>query len=99
MDLEYFIPVIQLCKQYEVEISFFNELHRVGLIEITAVKKDQFIHEDSLIEIEKIIRIHRDLNINLEGVDVVLNLLEKVDHLQNELLKAQNRLQRYEGEL
>ena len=99
MDLEYFIPVIQLCEQYEVEASFFNELHRVGLIEIRAVKKTQFIHEDSLIEIEKIIRIHRDLNINLEGVDVVLNLLEKVDHLQNELLKAQNRLQRYEGEL
>jgi hypothetical protein len=99
MDLEYFIPVIQLCEQYEVEASFFNQLHQVGLIEIRSVKKNQFIHEDSLIEIEKIIRIHRDLNVNLEGIDVVLNLLKKVDHLQSELLKVQNRLQRYEGEL
>jgi phage terminase small subunit len=98
MDAKDFIPIFQLCEQYSVEVSFFHELNEIGLIEIRAIENTQYLHQDSLNAIERIIRLHRELNVNPEGIDVVLNLLEKVDHLKNELLKAHNRLRRYEDD-
>lgn len=44
------------------------------------------------------IRIHQDLEVNPEGIDVIFNLLRKVDELKNELAAAKNKLRRYELE-
>ena len=98
MEVKDFIPVIQLCEHYCVEISFFKKLREFGLIEITSIEKTLYLHQDNLGEVEKIIRIHRELNVNIEGIDVVLNLLQKVNDLQNELNKVQNRLRLYEND-
>jgi hypothetical protein len=43
------------------------------------------------------IRIHKELDINTEGIDVVFNLLQKIDTLQNELISTKNRLRLYES--
>jgi len=97
MEIKDFIPVIQLCSHYKVEISFFNELNEVGLIEITTIEQSLYLHQDGINDVEKMIRIHRELNVNTEGIDVVFNLLQKVDDLQNELNNVQNRLRLYEN--
>jgi len=97
MEIKDFIPVIQLCSHYKVEISFFNELNEVGLIEITTIEQSLYLHQDKINDVEKMIRIHRELNVNTEGIDVVFNLLQKVDDLQNELNNVQNRLRLYEN--
>jgi len=96
MNEENFIPVNRLCANYEVERSFFSELDEFGLIEIHQVENTYCISEDGISVVEKIIRIHQDLNINLEGVDAVLNLLEKINDLQEELNSVKNRLRLYE---
>ena len=56
----------------------------------------KYIHEDKINVIEKIIRMQKDLNLNLEGIDTVFNLLEKIDNLQTELINVKNRLRLYE---
>jgi len=97
MKTKEFIAVSQLCSHYKVEISFFNELNEVGLIEITTIEQSLYLHQDGINDVEKMIRIHRELNVNTEGIDVVFNLLQKVDDLQNELNNVQNRLRLYEN--
>lgn len=96
MNIEKLIPVPALCIHYEVEMSFFNNLSEMGLIEIKTIKDTQYIDTD-IYEIEKIIRMHQELAVNIEGIDVVLNLLQKIDDLQNELNSVKNRLRLYEG--
>ena len=98
MDAEKYIPVLHLCDLYEIEVSFFNELNEVGLIEMVSRQNSMYVHEDKLYKVERIIRIHREININIEGIDVVLNLLEKVDKLQNEVHSIQSRLRLYEDD-
>lgn len=98
MDTEKYIPVLHLCDLYQIEISFFKELNELGLIEMVSKQNSMFVHEDKLYKVERIIRIHRELNINIEGIDVVLNLLEKVDKLQNEVYSVQSRLRLYEDD-
>jgi thymidine kinase len=97
MSIENFIPLNTLCLHYKLEISFFNTLNENGLIEIQLVDEVQYVHKESIYEIEKIVRMHKELDVNIEGIDVVLNLLQKIDALQTELLKVRNRLLLYEN--
>lgn len=97
MSTENFIPISTLCQHYKLEISFFNNLNENGLIEIQFVDNIQYVHKESIYEIEKIVRMHKELRVNIEGIDVVLNLLQKIDALQTELLKVRNRLLLYEN--
>lgn len=97
MSIENLISLDILSTHYQVELSFFSNLGEMGLIEIKNVKQSQYIHQDQIYEIEKIIRIYQELDINLEGIDVVFNLLQKIDNLQNELITVKNRLRLYEN--
>lgn len=91
-----YIPVQVLCEQYKVEITFFISLGEFGLIQIETIEQTQYVHEDQMNAVEKMIRMHHDLDVNIEGIDVVFNLLEKIEALQNELAAARNRLRLYE---
>lgn len=91
-----FIPIDDLCMHYEIESSFFTQLSNMGVLEIKTVQSVHCIPHEKISEIEKIIRLHRDLDLNVEGIDTVLNLLEKIESLQEELVKTKNRLRIYE---
>ena len=97
MNMENLIPIPLLCAHYEVEISFFSNLNEIGLIEIKTIESSQYIDSDSVYEIEKIVRMHQELDVNIEGIDVVFNLLQKIDALQKELTALKNRLNLYES--
>jgi hypothetical protein len=99
MEPKNYIPVGLLCSHYKVEVSFFNELYDVGLIEIVTIEQTQYLHQDKISDIEKMIRMHRELNVNIEGIDVIFNLLQKVNDLQSKLNATQNRLLLYENDI
>ena len=94
----HFIAITTLCSQYEIEMSFMDSLNQMGLIRIEVIEEDRCIHRDRISDLEKIIRLHYDLNVNLEGIDVVFNLLEKERALRDELITLRNRLRLYENE-
>jgi len=93
------IPINFLCEQYRLELSFFEEMGEIGLIEFEVYKGSKHLHQDALLLVEKILRIHRELHVNLEGVDVVMNMLQRQEQLKQELVRVQNRLRRYEEDL
>jgi len=95
---EQLIPAQTICSHYNIEISFVDTLHHMGLIQVEIVEQNQFIHEDQISELEKIIRLHTELDINLEGIDIVLNLLQKERELQYEILMLKNKLRLYEND-
>ncbi len=98
MNKKYLIPTHVLCSHYNIEISFVDALHNFGLIQIELVDENQFIHQDRIGDLEKIIRLHNELNMNLESIDIVFNLLEKERALQQELNMLRTRLMLYENE-
>ncbi len=95
---EHLISTQTLCSHYNIEISFVDALNNMGLIHIEIVEQNQYIHQDQIGNLEKIIRLHNELNVNLEGIDVVFNLLEKERDLRNELIALKNRLRLYEND-
>jgi len=99
MKIEQHIPIIQLCKLYEIESSFIVDLSDFGLIELRSIKETYFIHEDKISAVEQMIRLHQELGLNIEGIDVAINLLDKIEKLQNRLTMMENRLKIHEEEL
>jgi uncharacterized Fe-S cluster-containing MiaB family protein len=91
------IPANEFCTYHNIEISFLNSLQEAGLIEITIIEETEYIPENQLNELEKIIRLYYELDINLEGIETVMHLLQRINDMQDEITLLKNRLRLYEG--
>jgi len=76
--------------------SFITSLFDYELIEIIISEEQQYIHVTQIKNIEKFIRFHYEMDINLEGLDAVSNLLKQVESLKEEIVTLNNRLNFYE---
>jgi hypothetical protein len=90
------IPIDQFCLNYEIEYSFLYELSEFGLVEIKTIDQRDYIQEEAISSLEKMIRLHADLGINMEGLDVIHHLLHRISHLENEINLMRNKLRFYE---
>ena len=98
MSNDLLIPCDQFCAQHNVELSFISTLHESGLINIITVEQTQFIPEDHLPDLEKLVRLHYDLDINLEGLEAITYLIQRIEGLQNELSRTRRKLRLYEDD-
>lgn len=98
MEIKEYIPVVQLCEHYRIEVSFFQELHEVGLINLVVVEHNRCLHQEDLGAVERMMRIHQELGVNIAGVDVILNLMQRMEALKTELNGVRNRLRFYEND-
>jgi hypothetical protein len=89
------IPASKFCLHYHVDMSFLNSLQEYELVQTVTEKEDTYISAEQLGELEKIIRLHYELNVNMEGIDVILRLLKSLDDAQAEALRLRNQLQFY----
>jgi hypothetical protein len=92
----YLISVTELCAYHNVEFAFISNLKEFGLVEIVQVQQTDYIPEDQLEKLERMIRLHRELEINPEGLDTINHLLGKMNQLQEEVRMLKNRLRLYE---
>ena len=96
MDPNQYILISEFCNCHHIQYSFINSLNEHGLLQVTVIEEDEYIEREQVRELEKMMRLHYDLEINLEGIDAINHLLEKVSQLQNEIRVLENRLKRYE---
>lgn len=98
METENLIPVQLFCTHHSIELSFVTSLNEYGLIEITTVEQTQYLFKEQISDLEKMMRMHYELDINLEGIDAIAHLLKRENSLREELMALKNRLRLYEGE-
>lgn len=96
MENENLITLNDCCSYYSIEVSFVRSLKGAGLMEILTVQDTDYLHRDDLAYLEKMVRLHQDLDINLEGIEAIAHLLHRVDALHEEINVLRNRLRRYE---
>jgi hypothetical protein len=96
MKNENMISAAEFCECHHIEISFIDSLKETGLIEIATIEETSYIRESQLNDLEKIVRLYYDLDINIEGIDTVINLLQRMENMQHEIALLKNRLRLYE---
>ncbi len=97
MTKEYLIPAAEFCANHQIELSFINSLHEFGLIEVVSIQQTTFLSSEELPKLEQILLFNQELEINLEGVEVIIRLLERVHQIQHEMNILRNRLSIYEN--
>ena len=97
MRKEHLISTIEFCTIHDIEISFISSLHETGLIEIITIEETEYFDKSQLQQLEKIIRLYYDLGINLEGIETITHLLNRLNNMQGEITGLKNRLRLYES--
>lgn len=92
MEPSQYIRITHLCTQYQVTEAWFTQFHDNGLFTISTYDAHPCIHIDQIEKVEKALRLHQDLKVNAEGIDIIFNLLEKVERLNADVKMLQSKL-------
>ncbi len=98
MSTERLIAVEVFATHQGVETTFVHALHERGLVHITVVQEQHFLEPEQLARVEQLARLHYDLDINLEGLEAISYLLDRMDAAQQEARVLRERLGLYEGD-
>ncbi|MEM5565472.1 chaperone modulator CbpM [Psychroserpens sp. AS72] len=96
MDTTQLISIQQFCTHYKVSEAFIHTLHEYELVEITITEDENYLQTNQINDVEKMMRLHYDLNINIEGIDAIYNLLKQVEQLQSQIKTLNNKLNSFE---
>ncbi len=89
------ITVREFCTHHQISMEFILQLQQYELIELQIEKRTYFIPESRIDKLEKIIRLHNDLEINMEGIQTIFHLLDSLEKKETELIKLKNQLAFY----
>jgi hypothetical protein len=97
MDSKNLVAIDEFCTSHEIEISFISSLRESGLIEITTISEGDFIETEQLKQLEKFMHLYYELDINLEGIETINYLLQRMNSLHDEIRGLRNKLLLYEN--
>ena len=96
MNTDELIAIDLFCKHSDVEVQFVEAMQERGLIRIAVVEERRYISVEHLPRLEKLARMHYDLDIDLAGIEALSHMLERMQDLQKQIRGLQDRLGRYE---
>ncbi len=90
------IAANEFCIYNNIELSFITSLQNSGLIVIIETDENVFIPADQLPQLEKLVRLYHEMDINLEGIETITYLLQRLQQKQQEVKLLKARLGMYE---
>ena len=79
------ISVVQFSQYNQIEPQFVLDLYQNGLVVLHERNQEFFIEEDDLTNVERYIKFHYELGVNLEGLEVISHLLKQIEVLQKQI--------------
>lgn len=92
MENREYILIEECCSHYNIETSFVMGLSEHGLIHLIQTEQSYAIDYEQLALLEKYTHMHYELDINLEGLEVIRHLLQKIGDLQAEVKSLKNNV-------
>lgn len=88
------IIVKEYCQKSHVDPQFIISLEEDGLIDIQIVEGERYLLGSQLQDLERFVRWHEDLSVNIEGIGVIHELMGRMHDMQQELdqLRREMRL-------
>jgi len=89
------ILVEQFCVHHNIDVTFIAALQDFGLVEVVIIDERTYLSQEQLLAVEKMMRLHYELEINLQGIDAIGHLLQRIEALQRELTATHNKLRSF----
>jgi hypothetical protein len=91
MDEQDLIKFEVLREIYRLDEEFINALREFQLLNFCTVNDEECIPSEELRTLERVIRLHYDLQINMEGIDVIKRLLDRISEMDREIRVLKGR--------
>jgi len=92
MKEEQYISVKTFCERHGIGESFVRSMYEYEILHIHFEQEGGKLHLEDLPLLEKMVRLHNELDINPEGIQAIYHLLGQVESLQQEVAALKRRL-------
>jgi chaperone modulatory protein CbpM len=92
------IAASEFCLYHNIELSFIYSLNELGLIEIVQIEGKIYVPFNQIKDLEKLMHFKDEMDINIEGIETIAHLLQRISNMQLHILQLKNRLAFYESE-
>ncbi len=79
------IGIAEICRRLGIQPVELEAMEEEGLITLAAVRDGKALPSDQLGRLEMILRLQRDLSINLAGIDVIIEMRDKMIQMRKEV--------------
>ena len=86
------VTLKELSRLTGVHPEMIGNFMKWGLVDPECTEPELRFSEEAVCRIRRIVRLRNDLGINLAGVGLVLDLLERIDSLEQEIMRLRSRL-------
>ncbi|HIZ05230.1 MAG TPA: chaperone modulator CbpM [Candidatus Phocaeicola gallistercoris] len=90
------IIINDYCTHCNIEPEFVLKLGEGGLINVEIIDKISYFPASQLSELERYTHLYYDLSINIEGIDAIRHLLQRIENLQERVRILENELHFYQ---
>ena len=90
------ISIQKISIHHHLDEQFIESIESFQLVEFVEKDSDKYVYVEQLPTLEKIIRLYYDLEVNMQGIDVINNMLNKMDAMHKNIQQLQNKLKLYE---
>ncbi len=82
-----YIKINEYLVQENVEQTFIFRLEEEGIIQIRRTENEIYINEDLLPSLEMFSRWYYEMGINIEGIDALRHMRNRLEELQREIIR------------
>lgn len=80
------------CDSYGIEENFIEQLKEFELIEIKSKDHLEYVFEDQVNDLDKFRRLFYDMEVNMEGIDIIQQLLLRLEERTKLINELQSQL-------
>jgi chaperone modulatory protein CbpM len=93
-----YIAIEEFCSHHGVQVTLIREFADFGLVHLQEKENQAFVPAEEIEKLERLLRLHSELGINTEGLDIILNMRDQLVSLNSELETIRYRLRQLEQE-
>jgi MerR family transcriptional regulator/heat shock protein HspR len=79
------VEIAEICRRLGIQPVELEAMEEEGLITLAAARDGKVLPSEQLDRLEMILRLQRDLSINLAGIDVILEMRGKMIQMRREV--------------
>jgi chaperone modulatory protein CbpM len=93
-----YIAIEEFCSHHGVEVMLVREFADFGLIRLERLEDREVVPDEEVSRLERMLRLSQELEVNKEGIAIILQMREELKQLRRERELLDYRLRQLEEE-
>ena len=91
-----YITLEEFADFHRISVTQIREFADFGLFEVRIIQDKPCIHINDIERCERVIRLSEELGVNKEGIEIILEMRQRIEEMQKEISRMKHLLDKYE---